>query len=284
VGKSGRAILNAIVSGETAAGDLATYTSSRVKRSREEFELALEGRYSDHLRWLLGQLLEELDHVDRRVALVDLRIGQLTQPHTDLIARLCTLPGVDIITAHIILAEIGTDMSCFPDARHLASWAGLCPGNSESAGKRFSGRTRKGDRYLRRVLIQNAWAVTHMKDCALTALFHRIAARAGMKKAAVAVAHRILMLAYYIIRDGSLYRETGGDVYDRRNPERTAKRLARRLQRIGFEVTITPGQRSMPSPQGPPLPGQTCSKCNAWGIACIHVRPRQTKPRNKLTR
>ena len=284
VGKSGRAILNAIVSGETAAGDLATYTSSRVKRSREEFELALEGRYSDHLRWLLGQLLEELDHVDRRVALVDLRIGQLTQPHTDLIARLCTLPGVDIITAHIILAEIGTDMSCFPDARHLASWAGLCPGNSESAGKRFSGRTRKGDRYLRRVLIQNAWAVTHMKDCALTALFHRIAARAGMKKAAVAVAHRILMLAYYIIRDGSLYREAGGDVYDRRNPERTAKRLARRLQRIGFEVTITPGQRSMPSPQGPPLPGQTCSKCNAWGIACIHVRPRQTKPRNKLTR
>jgi transposase len=223
VGKTGRTILNAIAAGETAAGDLATYTSSRVKRSREEFELALEGRYSDHLRWLPGQLLEELDHVDRRVALVDLRIGQLTQPHTDLVARFCTLPGVDIITAHIILAEIGTDMSRFADARHLASWAGLCPGNSESAGKRLSGRTRKGDRYLRRVLIQNAWAVAHMKDCALTALFHRIAARAGTKKAAVAVAHRILMLAYYIIRDGSIYQEAGGDVYDRRNPERTAK-------------------------------------------------------------
>ena len=193
--------------------------------------------------------------VDRRVALVDLRIGQLMQPHTDLIARLCTLPGVDIITAHIILAEIGTDMSCFPDARHLASWAGLCPGNSESAGKRFSGRTRKGDRYLRRVLIQNAWAVAHMKDCALTAFFHRIAARAGMKKAAVAVAHRILMLAYYIIRDGSIYQEAGGDVYDRRNPERTAKRLARRLQRIGFEVTLKPVPRTQPhAPQKPPLP------------------------------
>jgi transposase len=284
VGKTGRTILNAIAAGEAAAGDLATYTSSRVKRSREEFELALEGRYSDHLRWLLGQLLEELDHVDRRVALVDLRIGQLTQPHTDLIARLCTLPGVDIITAHIILAEIGTDMSRFADARHLASWAGLCPGNSESAGKRLSGRTRKGDRYLRRVLIQNAWAVAHMKDCALTALFHRIAAGAGAKKAAVAVAHRILTLAYYIIRDGSIYREAGGDVYDRRNPERTAKRLARRLQRIGFEVTLAPVVRATPSPQAPALPGQTCARCNAWGIACIHVRPRKTITRPKSSR
>jgi transposase len=284
VGKTGRAILNAIVAGETAAGDLATYTSSRVKRSREEFERALEGRYSDHLRWLLGQLLEELDQVDRRVALVDLQIGHLTQPHTDLIARLCTLPGVDILTAHIILAEIGTDMSPFADARHLASWAGLCPGNSESAGKRFSGRTRKGDRYLRRVLIQNAWAVAHMKDCALTALFRRIAANAGMKKAAVAVAHRILMLAYYIIRDGGVYREAGGDVYDRRNPERTAKRLARRLQRIGFEVTLKPARRPIPPPQGPPLPGQTCVKCNAWGIACFHVRPRAFNKNKKSSR
>jgi transposase len=273
-GKSGRAILNAIVSGETAPGDLATYASKRVKHSRQEFELALEGRYSDHLRWFAQQLLEELDQVDRRIALVDLRIGQLTQPHTDLIARLCTLPGVDLTTAHTILAEIGTDMSRFPDARHLASWAGLCPGNSESAGKRFSGRTRKGDRYLRRLLIQNAWAVAHMKDCALTVFFHRIAARAGLKKAAVAVAHRILMLAYYIIRDGSIYQEAGSDVYDRRNPERTARRLARRLQRIGFEVILKPCPPPTRIPQGPPLPGQTCLKCNRWRIACIHVRPR----------
>ena len=278
VGLSGRTILNAIVAGETSAADLATYTSRRVKHTREEFQLALEGRYSDELRWLLGQLLEELDHVDRHIALVEMRIGEATRPHTDLIARLCTLPGVDVTTAHIILAEIGTDMSQFPDARHLASWAGLCPGNSESAGKRFSGRTRKGDRYLRRSLVQNAWAVAHMKDCALTGFFYRIAARAGMKKAAVAVAHRILMLAYYIIRDSSVYREAGGDAYDRRNPERTAKKLARRLQRLGYAVTLAPGPPApTPSPRTP-LPGQTCPKCNAWGIACIHVRPPKINP------
>ncbi|HEX4485249.1 MAG TPA: hypothetical protein VH088_03225 [Terriglobales bacterium] len=123
-----------------------------------------------------------------------------------------------------------------------------------------------------------------MKECALTAFFRGIAARAGMKKAAVAVAHRIQTLAYYITRDGSIYQEAGGDVYDRRNPERTAKRLARRLQRIGFEVTPKPVSRTTPVPRQPPLPGQTWAKCNSWGIACILVRPRISKPREKSSR
>jgi transposase len=276
VGKSGRAILDAIANGESKPEVLANLTVGKVKSSHEEFVLALEGRYSEHLRWVLGQLLQELSSLDRRVAEVDLRIGRLAAEHTDLIARLCTLPAVDLLTAYTLIAEIGTDMSRFPDARHLASWAGLCPGNKESASKRFSGRTRKGDRYLRRILVQNAWAVAHMKDCALTALFFRVAAHQGMKKAAVAVAHRILMLAYYIIRDRSRYREAGGDVYDRRHPQRTAKRLVRRLERIGFEVTVKPKAEPLKNP-GPP-PGQTCKMCNAWRIACIHVRPRKTIP------
>ena len=144
------------------------------------------------------------------MAEVDLRIGRLAAEHTGWIARLGTLPGVDLITAYTLIAEIGTDMRHFPDARHLASGAGLCPGNKESAGKRFSGRTRKGDRYLRRMLVQNAWAVAHRNDGAWTALFYRVAAHPGMKKAAVAVAHRILMRAYYIIRDGTPYRRRVG--------------------------------------------------------------------------
>jgi len=158
-------------------------------------------------------------------------------------------------------------MSVFPDAAHAASWAGLCPGNAESAGKRFSGRTRKGDRYLRRMLVQNAWVAAHMKDCFLAALFSRMAARKGMKKAALAVAHRILIIAYYLIRDGHMYREAGGDYFDRLHPERIAKKLTRRLQRIGFEVVVTPGSASAKPAQQP-----RCSECAKWRIDCIHAR------------
>ena len=135
------------------------------------------------------------------------------------------------------------------------------------------------------MLVLNAWAVAHMKDCGLTALFYRVAAHAGMKKAAVAVAHRILMLAYYIIRDGTEYREVGGDYYDRHRPLKTAQRLTRRLERIGFEVTLKP-RDPQPGPQAqpnrrrsiPPPPGQPCKRCNAWGIPCIHHRPRGAAP------
>jgi Transposase IS116/IS110/IS902 family len=224
----------------------------------------------------LEQLLEELEALHRRVVRVALRIGELTVDQREVIARLCTLPGVDLTTATTILAEIGTDMRRFAGARHLASWAGLCPGNAESAGQRFSGRTRKGNRYLRRMLVQNAWAVAHRKDCGLTALFSRVAAHAGMKKAAVAVAPRILMLAYYIIRDGTEYREVGGDYYDRHHPLKTAQRLTRRLERIGFEVTLKPHDLPpKPAPQPrrrrTPPPGQPCKQCLG-----NPVHPRQT--------
>jgi transposase len=229
VGKTGRAILQAIARGHTQPEDLAELALGRLQAKKTELTLALHGRYSDHFRWLLGRLLAELEWLDSKLAELDSHIAAQIEPHTELVRRLCSIPGVDRLTAWVLIAELGLEMSQFPDAKHAASWAGLCPGNAESAGKRFSGRTRKGDRYLRRILVQNAWAVAHMKDCFLTAVFYRLARNCGMKKAAVAVAHRILVIAYHIIRDGTEYREQGGDYFDRLHPERTAERLTRRL-------------------------------------------------------
>ena len=282
VGVSGRAILQAIAAGRSQPEALAKRAVGSLRHKTAELTLALNGRYSDHFRWLLGRCLEELEWLDGQVAELDWRISQYMEPHADLVRRLCTIPGVDRTTAWTLLAELGTDMSQFPDAQHAASWAGLCPGNAESAGKRFSGRTRKGDRYLRRILVQSAWAVAHKNDCFLTALFYRTARRRGMKKAAVAVAHRILIIAYQVIRDGSEYQEYGGDYFDRQHPQRTAERLARRLERIGYQVVLTPGARSGEPAAAPPMKsdarGRPC-QCAERGIPCTHApRPEPKTP------
>lgn len=183
-------------------------------------------------------------------------------------------------------------MSQFPDPAHLASWAGLCPGNNESGGKRLSGRTRRGDRYLRRILVQSAWSLIRKKDCFLAAVFHRVAAGSGRKKAAIAVAHRILSIAWHIIHDGAVYQEAGGNYFDRLHPDRSARRLMRRLQQIGFEVTLTrkqppptPSKSNRTKPERSPSAPATakppaadpkvCRKCARWGIPCIHLRNRK---------
>ena len=297
VGKTGWLILKAIAHGETDPQWLAEQAQGSLQLKKVELAQALHGHATDHFRWLLRQFLEELSHLDRKLDEWDARIRERMQPHTDLVRRLSTIPGVKETTAWTLIAELGTEMSRFPDADHAASWAGLCPGNCESAGKRQSGRTRKGDRYLRRMLIQNAWAVSHKDNCFLTALFYRVASRRGLKRAAMAVAHRVLIIAYHILRDGTEYREIGGNYYDRRNPERTAKRLTRRLEQIGYKVTLTkpaqipeetgrpkkvprngtsrweaPRSRSLAQKKGMPATPEICRKCAAWGIACIHVR------------
>ncbi len=214
---------------------------------------------------------------------VDARIDGLALPQADLLRRLSTIPGVDRTTALVLIAEFGTDMVQFPTPRHLASWAGLCPGNAESAGKRFSGRARKGDRYVRRILVQSAWAAARANDCFLAALFFRTAQRRGLKKAAVAVAHRIAIVAWHILAEqGVEYRERGGDSFDRRNPERTARKLSRRLEAIGYKVTlIAPPQPVAPRPEPTkprkpaPVSPHICKQCHAWRIPhCIHVRNR----------
>lgn len=296
VGKTGWLILSALAKGETDPQRLAERAQGSLQLKKAELAEAMRGYYSDHFKWLLRELLEDLSRLDQKLDEIEARLRKKMQPYEDLVQRLCTIPTVQEVTAWTLIAELGTDMSRFPTAAHAASWAGLCPGNCESAGKRQSGRTRKGDRYLRRTLVQNGWAASRKKDCFLTALFYRVAQRRGQSRAAIAVAHRVLVIAYYILRDGTVYHELGGDHYDRKNPERTARRLTQRLERIGFEVTLTRAGRSMTNSTERPIRNRTtrwdspttsrsqlripgpiatpdvCSKCAAWKIPCIHAR------------
>jgi transposase len=277
-GKSGRAILGRIAEGPQQPEELAKLALGALKHKTPELILALDGRPDPHFRRLLSRLLHKLQWLDAELTGIDARLCEEFLPHEDLIQRLCTIPGVDKTTARVIVAELGTDMEQFPSAARAAGWAGLCPGNSESAGKRFSGRTRKGDRYLRRILVQSGWAAARTRDCFLAALFNRIAHRRGFKKAVVAVAHRILIIAWSIIRNGSEYQERGGDHFDLLHPERTARKLTRRLQRIGFEVAIT--RRPLDSvPPRDAVPAEICAKCHNWRLSkCIHHSPRPKQP------
>ena len=217
----------------------------QLKEKEGELVRARNGRFNDHFRYLLTDLLNDLEYLGKKIESLERHIEAELAEHQEVLERLCTIPGVSRVTAWTIVAEIGLDTSVFPDAGHLASWAGLCPGNNESAGKRLGGRTRKGNRYLRRILVQASWAIAHTRDDNfLNAVFFRTARRRGLKKAALAVAHRMVSIAYYILRDGTVYRERGGDYYDRLHPERTVKRLVARLEKLGMQVALTPKQET----------------------------------------
>lgn len=242
--KTARSILDGLATSERikpeSLASLATH--KRVRGKQEQLKKALRCHLTDHFRFLLRELLEELDRLTDKMKLLEQRISERMTPYAELIDRLCQIPGVEKLTAWTLIAEIGVDMSRFPSAGHLASWCGLCPGNAESGGKRHSGRTSKGNRYVRRALLQSAWAAARItrRRTFFTTFFFRISRKAGMKKAAVAVAHKILSLAYVMIRDGSAYREQGADYFDRIHPERTTNSLVRRIERLGFDVQIIP--------------------------------------------
>lgn len=238
LGASGRAMLKALVAGEHDPKKLAELARGLLRRKLCELEAALDGRVSPHHRFLLGELLDHLEFVERKILRLETTIEERLRPLEDTVRRLCTIPGVDRITAWGIVSEIGLNMDQFPNARHLASWAGLCPGNWESAGKRLSGRIRKGSAWLRRHLCQCAWAVSTKRHSYLSALFRRLAARRGVKRASIAVAHAILKIAYHIIRDGSTYRDLGPDYFDRLDPGRLKRKLVKRLEGLGFHVTL----------------------------------------------
>lgn len=271
LGKSGRAIIQAIIDGQEHPDWLADKAKGTLRGKRPDLRLALRGRITEHHRLMLRELMEDLVFVEHKTERLERAMAP--QANLEVVARLCTIPGVDLITAWTILAELGSDMSVFAGPRHAASWAGLCPGNHESAGKRLSNRTRKGNRWLRRALCQSAWAATRRSNCYLGAFFYRKAGKHGIRKAIVALAHRILVISFCLLRDGTEYRELGGDYFDRLNPERTRARLVRRLQRLGHEVTIKPRTdlSDLPATR-PPLckkRGRPC-KCSERGIPCKH--------------
>src|SRR5215813_3342602 len=240
LGASGRAMLKALKKGEQDVEKLAEMARGLLRRKIPQLRLALEGRVTQHHRFLLGELMDHLEFVESKMSKLETEIAARLAPFQDQIKRLCEVPGINCVSAWGIISEIGLDMNQFPDAAQLASWAGLCPGNWESAGKRQSGRTRKGSPWLRRHLCQSAWGVSTKQNNYLSALFRRLAGRRGVKRATIAVAHALLVIAYHILKTQAHYHELGADHFDRLHPERLTRRLVKRLEGLGFQVTVTP--------------------------------------------
>jgi transposase len=238
MGVSGRAMLAALVSGQTDPETLADLAKGRLREKRELLVKALEGHIKPHQRFVLAELLCQIDSLDDTITRFDVQIRQACVPFEEAVILLDTIPGVARQVAEVIVAEIGTDMSRFPSAAELAAWAGVAPGNNESAGKRYSGKTRKGNKVLRTTLTQAAHAAAHTKATYLSAQYRRLAARRGKKKAILAVAHSILVMAYHMIQRKEPYREAGADYFDQLRPEAVAKHLVKRLQTLGYNITL----------------------------------------------
>lgn len=240
LGKSGVAIIEAIVAGERDAVTLAALAQGKLKAKQAALQRALTGGLTAHHRFLLQELLDEWKYLAQAIARVSAQIAAQRQPFADAIQRLDDIPGVDTRTAEHLVAELGADLSAFPSDRHLASWAGMCPGHNESAGKRKSGKTRKGSPWLRRTLTQAAWAASHTKHTYLKAQYHRLATRRGKKRAIVAVGHSILVMAYHLLKEGRAYQELGERFLDQLQATRLTTSLVRRLESLGHKVTLDP--------------------------------------------
>jgi transposase len=295
-GVSGRKMLKALVEGQRDAGWMADYAQTSLRSKKRELTLALEGSFTANQRWLLDQELRQLEWLEIQVQVLEQAMERQVVSFEEPMQRLITIPGIDRTTAWMIVAELGVDMSVFADARHLASWAGLCPGNRESGGKRMSGRTRKANRYVRRGMVQAAWAASHTKNTYLSAFYRRLMVRKGAPKAAMALAHHLLTIVYNVLLRGEEYVELGGDYYDQRNKPKVVSRLVARLMKLGYDVNLTPVEPYEPPPlvaqpesaastsEQPVLAavsdssavtvkkrkGRPC-KCTERGIICKHV-------------
>jgi transposase len=240
LGVSGRAMLGALVEGTTDPAVLADLARGKLRKKLPALRQALAGRFRPHHAFLVGQLLTHVDYLDEAITTVSEEIEARLAPFEAHLTRLDTVHGIARRTAEVIIAEIGVDMTVFPSEHHLASWAGICPGNNESAGKHKSGKTRKGDRWLRTALVEAAAAAIRTKDSALGARYRRVMRHRGHKKAVVAVAHAMLRAVYHILADGTPYRDLGPDYYDRRHAQRVTRRAIELLERQGYRVVLEP--------------------------------------------
>lgn len=237
-GKSGRAILDALVEGKLSPEQMAELVHKRMEAKKPALRDALRGRVTAHHRFMLRQLLDQIDHLDGLVGTFDARIEEVMSPlERESVRRLDEVPGYDRRSGQNVIAEIGCDMSRFPTAQHLASWAGLCPGNNQSAGKRRSGRTCKANRWLKAALTQAAWGASRTRRSYFSAQHRRLSARRGVKRATIAVAHSLLVTTYCLLSDSKPYADLGAGYFDsRETPEQKAQHLIRKLQRLGYSV------------------------------------------------
>ncbi len=240
LGVSGRQMLEALAGGEADAAALADLARGKLREKLPQLERALTGRVGPHQRFLLARQLAHIAFLDEQIAEVGAEIADRLRPFAEAVDRLDGIPGVGRTTAEVLLAEIGPDMGRFPTAAHLASWAGLCPGNHESAGKRQSGKTRKGSRWLRTALVEAAQAAGRMKHGYLAAQYRRFATRRGAKKAAVAVAHTILVIVYHLLARAEPYCDLGSAYFDERDRHAVERRAVKRLETLGYRVALEP--------------------------------------------
>lgn len=238
VGASGRAMLRAMVNGIEDPQTLAAMAKGSLQQKRPALEKALQGLMGPHQRMILQSQLRLLDFLEQEISQLDQEVAERMRPFDEDIERIDAIPGLGPRTVQEVLAEIGTDMSRFPSARHLASWARICPGNNESAGKRLSSRTGHANPWLRSTLVEAAWAASHSKDKYLSAQYHRIAARRGKKRAILAVAHSILVIIYHLLRDRTPYHDLGGNYFDERHRLHCVKTAVHRIERLGYTVTL----------------------------------------------
>jgi len=238
LGVSGRAMLDSLVRGEEDPSNLAALARGRLRSKQDDLKRALRGVLGAHQRMLLSVQLEHIDFLDRQITKMEDEISERMRALEEVLGRLETIPGMGRRTSQEILAVIGTDMSRFPSEHHLSSWARICPGNDESAGKRRSGRTGLGNNLLRGALVEVAWAASHTKDIYLSSYYRRLAARRGRKRALVALAHTILVIIYHLLKEKSVYQDLGPDYLERSNQEAVVKRAVSRLESLGYGVEL----------------------------------------------